>query len=1117
MPADFSTYMPTPVAATEHGTLKGMRLFDLQTAGAGWKAVVDSDDADNAARHEFHKLIDIDPADKSKPIFEELAAHANGIRQTLRRGQWIAYALHTIKHGIFGFDVQDLANATNKITWELVSVGDKSATLIRRSDMSDPNEVTIQVVSLNTEWIPGENTRYITTSSTAKMPAECVMTISGNSKLAGHGGWLVKNWQCPNAVGVDETFTVNLHTPIFAEAAQKHDSSDTNPILVSFEFYVGDYRPDWVHIVDDEDMYAKQTTQTIDGPFGESEIVISATKRARWPEGNSYWFTATGNLSGGGTVDLTSLLIGKLQITHVGASSYKTAVDITDVYESLEDYESITFKYWLEDSGDDAKPVGGCRCSHMEPDWSGSTYDRTISDGDERWICTNANGCSASPRKNCYDTTVSGFALATPTPLGGTKAYEVWRQITGEYFLQIIQLMEGFDNTEVVRRGVPSLAQSSGQQMTLPVGYHPTQVVIRENGWAELDTSGDTVVQQDSYRQNHDKAETHGPAGGNVARVKEIGTDAEDDFVKLSDIIEVGPDIDPYKAEASGTLGHYQRVDRSMKFAVNNINASAGMTEGVGCKLVKGLFDGDFQSVTDPEAAVYTGYLEITKNLDVYNRDSTVQGFNKFNAQVAEVIDNGDGSYDLDLENRVIEAGSLHPTLTKTELVTRWKSGGTNVKPEERLRVFNYLSSTRYFGPLTASTAKVGNCVRFSDSSFLLSFRNTRAWITEVHAYGGNKGSWKPDAVIEDYARASGLSYLVFGNKDEEVSTVTVTRNGGAVTLGAYEGFPFPLGLAKDAMVWTTRLTNDGNRAIIMKFSSLNMTGVAADEVLDIEIVTTLNGGSGATYNVTGFNAQTGRDGTMAAPGGLPSDTAQCLYTLYSEDGIESVDVYANYISPSSGVYAQAQLTRAASFPSSWSELGVSEFGVSELDENTWIIAFPAQHMGSFFEIKVTTGGVDESDENVYYDAAIAPHGASLPVEDDDLGEYAEFGRRRDRIRIVPDRALPDELSSLVGKTITITNDGGIHYSEDGKRPVLELFKGDDESTAALTEGTDYVLEAAARRAWLKVPFDDDEASTTIEDGDAIFSELWVADRVRLLQSTDITGLSKTCERMLDE
>lgn len=1105
MAADLSTYLPDCDEASEHGTLTGMKLMTLATAGASWTAVVRAGDEVYAGEWDFHELIAYDPESSSRPICLEIMEQGNGLRAIVRKVQQILNSQYYMIHGIFGFGAQDVVNATNLFGWELVSASGTAATLRRRAGDPDPNNMTLSVFSLNTEWVPGENTRYIQTTSQIKMPAECLMTLSSGSKLRYHHGWIVKNWQCPDTVGEDDTFTANLRTPIGAAAAQKHDSGDSNDVLAYFELYVPGFRPPWLHVVDEERMFCVETEQTVEAPFGD-EIVLESAKRIQWPDGERYWFTAT---TDGGS-DLTNTLMALLEITHVGASGFRTAIDVSGLAETLDGVTSITFTYWVESGNDEAKPCHAPRCANMKRDWSASTYDTTVQDGDERWNCVFSGYCSATRRKDCYDTTGDGFtALETPTKAGDQA---MWKQVLAESHFRYRQLVEGFPLFTIETVGCPSAAHLSGLNYEVPTGYHTTMYAFWSGGMNVIDTSGDTVQITKRWRQDWDTLETYGPAGNNVARNAEIGTADEAGFVDKSNLMSVDFDIDPYNVEVAGTAGRYQRVNRAVKLAVCNVTAANVVNYGYGCSLVRQMFDADFLPTTDAEQAVYYGYIEVDRNLDIYNRQGeyATHGGEKLSAKVAAVTDNEDGTYWLELSNGVVAAGSIHPTNPRQELISQWKTTGTNVAGEDSQRVNNWLSWLRFRGPLVHKMARVGNCCKLTDPTFSAKAFGRRFWIVDAEATSGGEDSWKPEDLLTWIGAKLRLPIVIFGDASETVTSVTCTRDSGAVEFTAAQGWPFPLSLAKDVLVWEEFYDGEGQKGFACKFSHLNMTGDEDDRVVALTIETEIDGSPANTYAFTDYDMMLELQGTLYTPGG--TDAPQCLVDLdMGSDTIEEVTILVDYTDPATGLLAQAELTDLmATFPTSWSEIGLTHWAKIEATPQNWLIAIPAQYMGSGVKIQVRTDGVILGDEDDYYDGMIAVHSASVRAD------YADFGRKRDRIKVEGEGlGLLPAAEDMVGKTITVTDDGGVHYSDTGKEPEVHLRKADTSQTE-LTESDDYVLHGADRRFYLKFPFGDDEAELTVEDGDSFYIKAWVADRRKMMLGADAVNVRKMIENTVE-
>lgn len=1106
MVADLSTYILDPFVGSQHGTLSGLSLPSL-TSG-DFYGVVGRDGLATQAQWDYHETLRTDKTIRRTNTLQ-IQTETNIIRSNARKAQQCADTMHKIAHGIWGLDAQDRINNTNRFGWEITAASGTTVTLRRRSGDPDPNAISMSILTVNGDWVPGSTNRYTTTNSTVKLPAHGILTVRSPSKLSDHAGWIVDRISCPSTVGTNDTFTVYLKTPIGSAATQTYDSADTSDIVAYIEFYVSGWGPDWVNVQDESHLFCEPTSKDIALPATQNFTLESAA-RIKVPAGDNFWFRCYARWTGSTIYnDLTATAIGQVKVQHQPANSYISKCDLSAV--DLSAYDNIRFIYWKESTNAAAQPCGHSRCQHMNRDFSNSVYDSTIVDSGQSWNCTNPTGCDATPRIECYDNTASGFAVGT---ISNTVDQETWKQIHNEFFYYDRQAAAGLVDSEVIRAGCPSLAMLAGLDTNLPGGYHALTSAINPGGVQPVDTSGDLIVVNGGYEQEWGNADTYGPAGNNITRTEDIGTGTAG-FLTKSMATGATPDFDPYNFAVMGNHGRFQIVKYLFKLAFPRVDTGAATQEKNGIILTIGYWDGDRNEVEDPNDATYFWKVQLPQNQSMYDRKSRSDtwGGDILSSTVSVVTDNMDGTFIIEPRNQTITAGSINPDVPTTEIVSVWASGGTNVATDHHSqRVNNYLNTPyRYRGALRAYTAWPGCCIKLTDDTFPDNIRNKKFWITAASAHTGSTQSWIPGSLVSWDVRQSYFPYVLFGNPLERVKTISVQRASATITLSGGEGFPFPLELDKDTYGYFETNTEAGERVLIFKFSPENMTTDTADKIFGITVTTELYGGDGSTYDTYSYEPVDITSDTVE-PRGVNADGI-CNHTItVAAPTIVSMDVIATRPDPASSGYITTTLTQVG-ITSSYSELGPNEWTYIELASNSWAVLVSACHVGSSLQFRVTTSASFVGGESDFYNGAVLPHATSLPTMQLGSADYDVYGCKGDQLTVVDEGGILDSIkATLVGKEITMTCDGVAHYSVEDYLPVVKILNG--ETATDLTESTDYDFFGASGEIWGKIEIEA-ETGTTIVQGDSLLFGMYMADRASLPKSNMSAALRLTLENMV--
>ena len=272
----------------------------------------------------------------------------------MRKYQWLCHMMNMVKHGIYGFDKQNIINATEKSTYQIVSVGSSSIQL---------------------KWEAGEPDPRLIPSAGYRTPStQAILHVDHESCLYGHGGWLIKNYDfsglAPTATSGN--FTVRLHTPIGGLV------DDLNPLdpftgtgdgvpSATIEFYI--MREPWTAPRDIYPLWC--VSKTIIIPYYDNtEYVLEDAKRIACPD--TINFKAEHRDSEDDPwIDFTSTVIEKVKIDHTGGGGYETKID--PLGWGVADAKDIRIRYWVEDGTTEAFYGGQDRCKHSTPDYS-KTY-----------------------------------------------------------------------------------------------------------------------------------------------------------------------------------------------------------------------------------------------------------------------------------------------------------------------------------------------------------------------------------------------------------------------------------------------------------------------------------------------------------------------------------------------------------------------------------------------------------------------------------------------------------------------------------------------------------------------------------------------------------------------
>jgi hypothetical protein len=972
-----------------------------------------------------------------------LIAHTNEINEWYRRACKIAQTMNDTHHWA-GITSQNWVN--NSVYYWFAVVGGGEHYIDLRWDGADennPNYLPVATLRENGEWVPGENTRWISETRYLKLPARGRLTVHGDSVLASHAPWLIDgNSVGETAVGSGETFRVYLRTPCSGNvtAVPPGASSPPEPIMARLEFYLEGWAEGWPQTRDVFPLWATQETMGWDLPHVSQVFTVDGV--CRWHEGNDFWLSGRARrVSDGGWDSLTSELRARMKVD--GAA---TVFDFLGA--DLAAYDRVEATVWKRDDAA-GQLVGMGTCLHDRVDHSGC-FGTPVND--KHHYC-DAPTCSRYANYipgACYQPGLASLwaadVPATPFSNGG------WEKLTHSVAWMLRQLQAGVPVVTLERKGPPGLMNLCPTYLETPTGWHETHQAYKTGGFEKVGYDKDGLpYPRVGYENMWDDA-TAGPAGGHInPRYKGAGAENDDGVVNQSQITMGSVDLDPYTLEILGGHGRWQVCGpRRITLALPRLTGSD--ETGAGALVKYGMWDQYGAVTSDPAAAVYEQLIELIENYDWVNREAAgkVFGGNKFSTRILRAEALGNDIYRLHLLNGIVSASSIDGA-NQQEITTSWRSAGTRVALPDKYRVNNYDCAVR--GARRAATAQIGDAVTFgTGASARLEGRMFQ--IVDTSALGGDTQDFSLEETKERVGKQ--IPYEIYElNIGEVVSGIVATRNGGTPLTGD-QGYPFPLELAKDVFVWD-QVSSDEANVVLFKFSKLNMTEDDADSLMDIVIETdqrTIVFQRNITYSLW---------------------ESQHLALMPADGDIESAAVTANYIDPMTLEVVNATLSETPIVAGDWWSEYPSPHTYKRVQTGPreWHYFIAPALAGATVRIVAQLDAPWSGTQDEYYAQKIGgPHGPSLPGEYDG-DAYSVWGRKsatidvRDELGLIAAEGTLDGIEIDVGDNLR-AHHGGAHAPAD-YLPVVKLSEpdraGEDTTLAA---GTDYAWHGAEGKIWLK-------------------------------------------------
>ena len=1032
--------------------------------------------ADGAiAAHRCHTALRIGETDQEvHDSLNTLINLTNATNLWYRRLSKLVQVMNEMYHRV-GISQQNLDNTSQRFTYPVVYASHDYVDLRwDGASENNPNNITFAYFHENGEWEPGVNNRYITDYTYGKIPARGWLTIGGTSILSNHAPWLISHIQLSSSLGAGGTFRVYLDTPISDRVLELEPCIDPpSPVTARLEFYIGGWNALPPCPRDVNPLWGLKQTFSFALPFVELPTISGL---CRYHSNDSKWLSARKKNTATQAWETVSTALLFPSFTTAYSDGWTTVFYLDN--DDFTGYDALEITAFVYDAV--GLLVGQHSCVHDRVDYSGS-YGTLAAD---RWnhFCNDPTcakysayipgGCyfpNANEENNHWleDTVANGGGPSTPVLIDG------WKQVTHSIAWIREQIQAGLTASKFKRKGCYSLMNVCPTSLGVPITNTATKFPYAFGGWQTVGTATIGGLANCPYKRHGIEmvweTATIGPAGNNISpRLQGIGTDAETRDINKSQITMGSVDLDPCDMITLNDHGRFQLCGYyKFDLVVPRIRALEANTF-IGGTLEFGYWNQYGEVVETYEAATFGARLKITDNFDPINRGSAVTTHNpnglimggiKRTATVVRSESLGGGLYKLHLENNIIQCAAIQSG--QDDIVTAWKSAGTLVAMPDPFRINNYLTASGYGrrGPLRDSTIQVGDGCKFTDAAVSDRIQDKIFEVTAVAPADGDVQNWTPDSMPSIQRRGLRTYYHTL-NAGETVTSITITRDSGAVTLTAIHGYPFAITYIKDVYGWEQRNGYDDNenevRQVLIKFSHLNMTSLDADKLVHVSIVT-----DGATHTA---DIDVSEDEIFEDYIGH--------FVITNANVISNPVVNATYTDP----LTLLPVTVALEVNASWDGyldsfatpfLYAIEYsgGPGAYQADIWIAP---QLQGSNVVVQVDIDDPWTGTQDQYYAAYIDPlQGASLPTLEYSAQAYSVWGRKSDTVVIKDALGLiaAENGGDLAGLVLSFGDIIHFHETENAPR----IFKTQYNNTSAddeLTVTTDYTTHGANGDVW---------------------------------------------------
>ena len=889
-------------------------------------------------------------------------------------------------------------NSVVEATWTPTDVTDGVITCQWSTGQVDPHHIVDQFFNDNPEWegAGSEEGRLISTAVEGKAKWGSI-TFSAPSLMQNHGPVRVKRFEYPASNPTANGATFKIHTDSnIGSTFLDTMPGESGTITVHYQSWSFRFYPGWHAPIRIDPLFC--TKQYFSTDNFSSEHVIYEGRFRPW-EPSKRWLQVFRHLVADPQtgIDVTATVTPLMKITHTGANGYQTKVDLSSTGWGAETL-GVVFVAHAESSSDDAI-AAGCqqRCKHSRKDHTGSI---TTNDGFFCELAATASGFG-SYKKNCMlKNACDSYEDGLSSSANDNRFLE---QIVGSAVpLYDEQPYPGIPFAWLRRNGPAGLAAFFMTRFDLPTLYESLRYAGGQPDWApyEVGDDGDGNATFDVL-DGLEQGLLDGLIRSTAWTAKDAGfllADKNDAYDAMA--VENSSAVDQYYYTLLEKYGAYQRCGGKSWHFVCRVPTEGYVYENR-VKITKGSpgWNANFVAVEDEEDVVYRYLVEFDKNIDLYNKDRDVHGGLKTTVEIVAQTSLGGGMYRLETKNKVVRCMSL--ISAGENLATEFLMGGTCVRPLNAETLNNKYAWVSRRGNLRSQCIQPGDCI-YNDT---LGFRMP---VKAMTPFGGSAQTQIPDDNIHDVTLSRPYHFIEFDTDTEALQSITITRNSGATTLTGEEGIDYHKTFEKDNYLYYEK-TYEGQRGVVLEFSTLQTTAMSEDYELSYTVVTDAD-----TYT-----------GTIDLAADWNSD---CIYTMTNANhDYQSVEGVKIHWQDTFGNFQEITLSEntTATNPS---EIGFNEYVLTQVGAREWKFHFATNLFGASATIRLVMDSWYGS-EAQFYAANIYPlHSTSMPAQR--APEDLKYG---DTIEIVDEEGLIVATGfSFVGKTVEVRTDPVAHWRDTG-------------------------------------------------------------------------------------
>ena len=1028
----------------------------------------------------------------------ELIAPGNAQREAARVLQSLSQLMHLIANGIFSSTVYgiDYRPPSSAFDWEVDGVSGTTVTLKYQTGDSDPRNVSWMATRENPDWAPGSETedRYETFTYHGALRPRGILTMNFPSQLSGHYGWVVKKFVVADDLAVGGTFQIELEMGIGSMATSKM-LNQTAAIRATYSVYLNanenqviprDCLPQWV---------AYQEITLTAGELSNTVILFLASAAVRLPSGAEPWWLGVYVLRvGGWTADAALALL--VSTENDGAGGVNSNIDLT-AYD-LDGVLAIKIECFADSDSADAINAGQDRCQWAYQDYSESWGDVEAATG-RYYYCAAGEALRAlgapgtafldlfQPR--CCLSECPLYAQDYPTDANDA---DMWTSIILAHPWLEWQPTPGYPVFALARPGAPSgapgLASLAGMDLFTHPGYHAVmRPAFQSGGWPQI---GVTVVDGQTLMALYSglafqvwAGQTlltpatwppYGPGGNLWARLSEsipaaAAGDTDDPHQLFrGQVMGAIPDLAKYNLLRMGTLGTFQRwADYTLWFpVVPTLTAGQTFTTADGV-ITAGWWDSKFRAQGAEDInTVYRAMIQFTKSARGHRtsaQEAQAYGGLATTATIKSAA-LADGALTAALAHKMTSATTQTAT-PQTEISTTWMQGATNVAAHESCRPQNYGSGLATLGPSQTGFVRAGCAIGFDNAQFDNTIlAGKRFLMTAAKACGSAvTDSWKPDARTEKHgARLEGYYFVQYATLDESYTSITITRNSGAVTLTRIENYGqhiFDLGTDEYYVIEGNAGEGESEtRGLYIFFSQLHDIGGGDTSFYSMSITVVTD----VEYGPTEVNlAALWRPSTTTGP-----TTREIIVNNPAADtidGIALVRIVGDQRDPDTGELEAFTLTAYDTPPALFYAWDKMKYAVVATSSTSRTIRVSPEWAGAMLEVTLTLAGEYSGTEAEFYDAVIGIHNG-LP------NDHETTFNRCDQIVVTDEAGAIASYLAEFGAGALADAPINVYYDPCAHPATHDLFSGGPSISDSEIEESEYAFFGAWGVAFLKNP-----------------------------------------------